>query len=282
MKLLLVAIALTAGGPEKSSDTEDTTAVGDDAQSSGQAREPDHFESYRPNYFLFGDQEDQVLFQFSFRYNIWPSQNRLQAFLGYTQRSWWDVYDLDGSSPFRENNYSPELFFRYRFREPPIAEGLDQIQFGYQHQSNGEDSIRSRSWDRVYVEQRYLYYFGSPSVETPVLRVYLRLWAIFLVDPFNSDIEDFAGPGELIVDLSSGDTPAGRFEAEFLGRKGGYNFRFREGSVQLGMRWTPPWAEWIRFTPGLYLQAYFGSLQSLERYNIRDDAIRVGIYLGGG
>lgn len=243
---------------------------------------PDHFESYRPNYILFGDNEDQVLFQFSFRFNIWPTDDPLQVFLGYTQRSWWRLYDAENSSPFTENNYSPELFFRYRFETAVLGEGFDQIQFGYQHESNGEDSVRSRSWDRLYVEQRYVKYFGAPSMDVPTLRAYLRLWVIVAEDPFNRDLEDFAGPGELIVDLSSGRTAAGRFEAEVLARKGGYNFRFDERTLQLGLRWIPPWSDWVQFTPGLYVQSFFGTLQSLERYNIGDNAVRFGIYFAGG
>ncbi|MEO0814116.1 MAG: phospholipase A, partial [Myxococcota bacterium] len=110
---------------------------------------PNHFEAYRPNYFLFGDQEDQILFQFSFRYNLWPQEeNRLGVFLAYTQRSWWDLYAFDDSSPFTENNYSPELVFRWRYRRfGVLGTGFDQVQFGFQHQSNGEDSVESRSWD---------------------------------------------------------------------------------------------------------------------------------------
>ncbi|MEM6532176.1 MAG: phospholipase A [Myxococcota bacterium] len=240
---------------------------------------PDHFEGYRPTYFLFGDNSDQVLFQFSFRYNIWPTDGSVQVFFGYTQRSWWELYDFDNSSPFVENNYSPELIFRWRYRtKSQLVEGFDQLQFGYQHQSNGESSNRSRGWDRIYVEQRYVHYFGEPSLSTPAIRAYLRVWALFGIDDFNNDIDDFAGPGELIVDVTSGDTRLGRFEAELLLRKGGYNLRFDNGTVQTGLRWIPAWPDWVKFTPGVYLQAFFGTFQSLERYNIRDDAVRIGIY----
>lgn len=240
---------------------------------------PDHFEGYRPSYFLFGDNEDQVLFQFSFRYNIWPTDSSLQVFFGYTQRSWWELYDFEDSSPFVENNYSPELMFRWRYRtKSKYVEGFDQLQFGYQHQSNGEDGDRSRGWDRIYVEQRFVHYFGKPALSTPSVSAYLRLWAIFALDPFNEDIADFAGPGELIVNMTSGDTRIGRVSAELLLRKGGYNLRFDNGSIQAGLRWLPAWPPWVKFTPGIYLQGFFGTFQSLERYNIRDDAIRVGVY----
>ncbi|MEM6733110.1 MAG: phospholipase A [Myxococcota bacterium] len=273
MHVTLVLLILTATvGEQAQTPNEDLNLV-------ERVTRPDRFDAYRPNYFLFGDNEDQVLFQFSFRYDLWPSEGPFSAYLAYTQRSFWDLYDFDGSSPFTENNYSPELVFRYRFTEYVLGEGFDQFQFGWQHQSNGRDSTESRSWDRVYLEQRYVKYFGPASLSTPSLRAFLHLWLIVAEDPFNDDIEDFAGPGELIVNLSSGDTSVGVFEAELLARKGGYNLSVERGAVQLGLRWKPPWAKWVEFTPGVYVQAFFGHLQSLERYNVRDDAIRVGLYL---
>lgn len=242
-------------------------------------KKPDNFEPYRPNYLLLGDPEDQVLFQFSFRYNLWPSNDRFNYYLAYTQRSWWDLYEIGDSSPFTENNYSPELIFRWRFRSYGVlGDGFDQLQLGYQHQSNGLGSVESRSWDRLYAEQRYVKYFGLPSLDTPSIRVYLRLWVIVAKDPFNPDIDEFMGPGELIFDVSSGKTEAGKFEAELLLRKGGYNLRFARGAAQTGLRWVPPWAPSVRFTPGVYLQAFFGYGQSLLRYDEIDNAVRLGIY----
>ncbi len=272
---VLVVVLLSASAEEY-----DPTEIASENEPIVRPEKQDNFGAYRPNYLLLGDGEDQVLFQFSFRYNLWPTSDRFDYYLAYTQRSWWDLYDIEGSSPFTENNYSPELIFRWRFRDY-TGRGIDQLQFGYQHESNGEDSVESRSWDRFYIEPRYVYYFGEPSLDTPSVRAYLRLWVIVGKDPFNRDIDDFMGPGELIVNGSGGKTDLGQFEAEILLRKGGYNFRFDRGAAQLGLRWIPPWGEHVRFTPGLYLQAFFGYGQSLLRYNVRDDAVRAGVFFDG-
>jgi phospholipase A1 len=242
---------------------------------------PDHFEAYRPNYFLFGDKQDQVLFQFSFRYNLWPDDSRVQVFMGYTQRSWWRLYDFEGSSPFAESNYNPELLVRIRYRTSPIVDGFDQLLLGYAHESNGQDGLRSRGWDRLFIEQRFVRFFGPVSLDSPALRVYLRLWWIFATDETNRDIADFAAPGVVIADLSSGTTPAGTFELELMAGKGGYNFDFDRGYLQAGVRWVPPWPDWVRLTPGLYIQGWVGTMQSLERYNISDEAVRVGVFFNG-
>lgn len=70
--------------------------------------------------------------------------------LGYTQHVWWQLYT--DSAPFRETNYTPELFVTV-----PTSYELDQlsnlkaIRFGYRHQSNGQGGYRSRSWDRLFL-----------------------------------------------------------------------------------------------------------------------------------
>ncbi len=258
----------------------DPAAVAEESQIERVVR-PDLFEAYRPNYFLFGGAEDQVMFQFSFRYNLWPSDSRIQVFAAYTQRAWWRLYDFEESSPFTELNYNPEFFVRIRYRTPLLMDGFDQLMIGYAHESNGEDEDRSRGWDRIYVEQRFVHFFGPVSLDSPALRIYLRLWVIVHKDEVTPDFDDSGGPGQLIVDFTSGVTPAGTFEVELLAGKGGYNLELDRWRLQTGLRWTPPWADWVKFTPGLYLQGYFGYLQSLERDNIRDDAVRVGVFFAG-
>jgi len=65
---------------------------------------------YKDNYFIFGDNDDQVKFQISLQYNlIYPS--KLGFFAGYTQKSFWKMYNK--SAPFYETNYEPEIFYRF-------------------------------------------------------------------------------------------------------------------------------------------------------------------------
>ena len=68
----------------------------------------------------------------------------------YTQKVWWQLYS--NSAPFRETNYSPELFMGI-----PVSDsihevsGLKLVKFGFLHESNAQDSYRSRSWSRLYL-----------------------------------------------------------------------------------------------------------------------------------
>ncbi|MDC0932949.1 phospholipase A [Arcobacteraceae bacterium] len=70
-------------------------------------------------------------------------------FVAYTQNSYWQVYDKEHSSPFRETNYMPELFVEW---QPQMDFGwttLDKARLSFIHQSNGQDIGYSRSWNRT-------------------------------------------------------------------------------------------------------------------------------------
>ena len=71
------------------------------------------------------------------------------------------------------------------------------------------DKPASRSWNFVYVEQRFVQFLGRPSKSTPVLRAYFKLWLVPFGTKDNPDVLDFAGPGEVIVDLTSGHSRLG-------------------------------------------------------------------------
>ncbi|MBD3610331.1 MAG: phospholipase A [Gammaproteobacteria bacterium] len=133
----------------------------------------DHFvgpgySAYKPNYIVLGPivsdpvfpeqggDDGEIHFQVSFK--IQPFVNGVGWFeklrFAYSQRSFWIVGCC--SSPFRETNYNPELFFDtttvdwlYK-RRSNVEYGLRQISL-YEHQSNGreDDSDLSRGWDRV-------------------------------------------------------------------------------------------------------------------------------------
>ncbi len=70
-------------------------------------------------------------------------------FSAYTQNSYWQVYDTDHSSPFRETNYMPELFLEWQPDKKLGNSQLKQIRFALIHQSNGQDVGQSRSWNRT-------------------------------------------------------------------------------------------------------------------------------------
>lgn len=92
--------------------------------------------------------EYQLSFQKPLTYNLFGWNEYIN--FAYTQQVWWKLYD--SSSPFRETNYTPEMFMIL-----PTSDHMDEkynmkaYKFGFRHQSNGGDGDASRSWNRLFL-----------------------------------------------------------------------------------------------------------------------------------
>jgi len=92
--------------------------------------------------------EYQLSFQKFLTYNLFGLNEYIS--MAYTQQVWWKLYDE--SAPFRETNYTPEVFMIL-----PTPDYIDDkynlkaLKFGYRHQSNGGEGYTSRSWDRLFL-----------------------------------------------------------------------------------------------------------------------------------
>lgn len=92
--------------------------------------------------------EYQLSFQKSLTYDLFGWNEYISV--AYTQQVWWKLYDE--SAPFRETNYTPELFMILPTSDYWDKEyHLKAFKFGYKHQSNGEDGYASRSWNRLFL-----------------------------------------------------------------------------------------------------------------------------------
>jgi len=76
------------------------------------------------------------------------------VYLGITIESWWQLYNSELSSPFRETNYQPEIFYVTPLVWGPFG-GKTVFMFGLEHQSNGQLAALSRSWNRLYATLIY-------------------------------------------------------------------------------------------------------------------------------
>lgn len=184
-------------------------------------------------------------------------------YLGFSQRSYWSLYDEGRSRPFRETVYNPEVFYRWipRDLKRDFIWGVDG---GYEHESNGQDIPASRSWDRLIL---------APFFERGGTAVQLKVWYRIPEDEKtddddaggddNPDIEDFLGYSELNVHRR-----IGRNQRYHLMARG--NPSTGRGALQLDHSW--------RIGEGdLFWHAYLwhGYGESLSDYN--DSVTRVGI-----
>lgn len=104
----------------------------------------------------FPYQPNELKFQFSAKSEIgnfreidllWFRDFRIWA--GYTQQSYWQLFNGAQSSPFRETNYEPELIGTFGTGR---AQGWKLLNIGLSHQSNGRANPLSRSWNRAYLQ----------------------------------------------------------------------------------------------------------------------------------
>ncbi len=147
---------------------------------------------------FFGPEE--VKFQLSLKVqlndrDLFLDGDTLQA--AFTIEAWWQLYSKDVSSPFRESNYQPEVFYTVPMIWRPY--GLrPTAMVGIEHQSNGRAQGLSRSWNRIYagliLEGDRFYAMVKPWYRIPEKE---KPSPTSPEGDDNPDILDFMGHGEV-------------------------------------------------------------------------------------
>jgi len=242
---------------------------------------------HRPNYVLLGtystspnttpfDSTDtysdnwEIKFQISLKYRAWDNlfRNNGDIYLAYTNQSWWQAYNSDESSPFRETSHEPEAWIQFDYDRD--IWGLDNMNvlIGAAHQSNGHNSPQSRSWNRVYLNL-----IGNVGNWVVSLKPWYRIPeneknALLVTDgDDNPDISRFMGYGE--------------FRTLYKWRENVFSVMFRnnlrtsdnKGAVELG--WSFPLFGKFK----IYLQYFNGYGESLIDYNTSINRFGAGLML---
>jgi phospholipase A1 len=207
-------------------------------------------------------QNAEAKFQLSVKVKLWESifGTNTDLWFGYTQISFWQIYNTAFSSPFRETNYEPELLLNYRMDVDLFGLMRSRfIQVGLDHQSNGLGGPLSRSWNRIVAN------FGF---ESDAFNLVLKTWARIpdSADKDNNpDIASYLGYGEIVAGYHWKDYAVA---ATFRN-----NLRFDEnrGALQLDVSFPL-----IKFLNG-YVQYFVGYGESLIDYNHFTNRIGVGL-----
>ena len=209
----------------------------------------------------------EAKFQLSLKTPLWSKiyNDNGYLFFAFTQQAYWQAYNSEVSSPFRENNYEPELILMF----PHYANVEDAasriIGLSLSHQSNGRSGAQSRSWNRlklswvtsignVFINFEPYYRFKEDPKESPT-------------DPKgddNPDITDYMGKFE--------------FNAAYQHDDDIYSLMLRNnlsansrGAVELG--WSFPISSNLRGQ----LKYFNGYGHSLIDYNVNLEVFALGI-----
>jgi phospholipase A1/A2 len=137
--------------------------------------------------------ENEIKLQLSFQTKLADDMFDKQADLwfSYTQVAFWQLYNDEFSSPFRETNYEPEVYAAFLTDYDVLGLTGRSINFGINHQSNGRSEPLSRSWNRVFAE---FIFVGDDFGMS--FKPWYRIKESSSEDD-NPDIEDFLGNYEL-------------------------------------------------------------------------------------
>jgi phospholipase A1 len=180
----------------------------------------------------------------------------VDLWFGYTQNSFWQAYNRAASSPFRETNYQPEMMLTTPLNLNLGALETRYLTLGLNHQSNGQTSTLSRSWNRIYAEV---------GAEKGKFGVSFRLWKRLdnaRSNNDNYDITDFMGHGDLQATY--------RFDGNELSLTARRNFGAHHGALRVG--WSFPVAANLKG----YVQGFSGYGQSLIDYNYSQKSVGAG------
>jgi len=207
-------------------------------------------------------ENEEAKYQISFKVPLLTGlmEDRTTLWFGYTQRSFWQVYNRDDSAPFRETNYEPEIFLRHQTNWNLGAVALSGVTVGINHQSNGQSEPRSRSWNRVmasaaFTHGRWLF----------VLEPWYRIPDSSKDD--NADIERYLGHANynIVYKLAEDRT----FSMKLMNNLRSENHT----SVEFG--YSFPLGDTIKG----FFQYYNGYGESLIDYNHRIERFGLGIML---
>ncbi len=249
-----------------------------------QAKNPFALLPHKPNYILLSNNlasPNEQPFEQAFpdrNINIQPWETKFQIslklplarglfdgngdlFVAYTNRSFWQQFNKQGSSPFRDSNHEPEIWLSFKNDINIFGLRNSIIRTGVVHQSNGQSGSLSRSWNRVYADfifEQGNWYFS--------LKPWWRIPESSNNDD-NPDIQDYLG----------------NFEFGALYKKDNHTFDLlvrnnldvsdNHGAVQLG--WTFPLSDNVHG----YVQWFNGYGESLIDYNSHSNSIGLGIKL---
>ncbi|WP_179346602.1 phospholipase A [Winogradskyella ursingii] len=227
-----------------------------------------YFSIHKNNYFISGVPTNKSIsrttadakYQISFKQILTRSKLPWDTylFLTYTQKAFWNVYKE--SFPFSDINFNPSLALGKAFYDKNNRlKGIGRLSF--EHESNGRDSIFSRTWNRISLE------YATKIRKNTIAN--LKVWIPFLDQENNPDLLEFVGLGELSL---SHIIKPNKWIADIRFRKG-LNFEAK-GSIRSRLYFNP----FKNNVSNQYimLEWFVGQAEGLLNYRQSKSTIRIG------
>lgn len=223
---------------------------------------------YEPIFFILGT-HPSAEFQFSLKASLFDPAHVAEPlsdlYFGYTQTSFWDLLTADPS--FYDTSYKPSLFYyKPNFRIPDFtgkSTRLD-LQYGYEHESNGDGGAMERSLNTLYFQPTLT--FGEPTglrfTVQPRVSYYLSLGRN------NPDLKAYRGYANLHADLT--------WKVYQLATRLDVGDRGTHGSMLVDLR---AGLGYFNLDPSFQLEYFTGYVENLRDYNKRDTGLRAGFCL---
>lgn len=267
---ITVVAALFAGAPRSSAQIiempDETMNV--DSLKRAFADQHYYFGLYKDNYFIFGPPigykpdktNTNIKFQISIAQKLTKSTLPwgTYLYLYYTQKVFWNV--LENSMPMTDLNFNPgiglakPIFIKDRF--------IGKVSLTLEHESNGRDSIWSRSWNKVTL--------GGSVMIDPNLTIYGKFWIPIIDGEHNRDILKYCGIYQVGWSYRS---PNRKFSCSLsLVKRLGNVFNFNT-TFEVAYRWSRKSNQY------LFAQYYNGYGEGLLDYKKFHSQLRIGIVI---
>lgn len=187
--------------------------------------------------------------------------------VGYTQQSYWQVWNASISRPFRESDYEPEAMLVWNPNIEFSGWKLNHVVGGFVHQSNGRGDPLSRSWNRLYAQLELTHERSGLEV---IARPWLRLPEEREKDN-NIDIQRYLGYADFLFNYR-----VRGVDTSLLVRNN-LQARHNRSAFQLDLAFRC--FKVGRFVPKL--QVFIGPGESLIDYNHRQKSIGIGLEATG-
>ena len=227
-----------------------------------------YFGLYKDNYFIFGPslnhkpnkENTNVKFQVSIQQKLTKSTlpGGTYLYLYYTQKVFWNV--LEESLPMKDLNFNPGIGIAKPIFNKNRYIGKASIQI--EHESNGRDSIQSRSWNKIS--------FGGNILLTKHWLIHAKFWIPIVDGENNKDILKYKGIFQIGTQFMTYDN-RWKFGLLLVKRKDwklNYNI---VGEIKYRFSHKADWS--------LFLQYYNGYGEDLLDYKVFKSQLRAGIVI---